>query len=220
VPAGHGGNSAGKAFVLVSVVLPLLYWFAHARESAPFVAVAATAQVAGIAWLLSARWPTAYRTAALAIMLAAAVALVMLIGIPFGETAAALGGISHAVAYAGLLVWFGLSMRPGCEPCVTGFARRVRLTMPAKVIRYTRRVTLAWCAFFAAQLVASAVLLVTAPPTVWAAFVNLFNLPLVAAMMLAEFGVRLILFRHEPRPGLADSVAALRRTRQVPGDWR
>ena len=32
----------------------------------------------------------------------------------------------------------------------TGLARRMRQTMPAKVVGYTRTVTIAWCVFFAA----------------------------------------------------------------------
>ena len=38
---------------------------------------------------------------------------------------------------------------------VTGFARQIRRTMPDKVVRYTRLVTIAWCVFFATQLAVS-----------------------------------------------------------------
>jgi uncharacterized membrane protein len=109
-----------------------------------------------------------------------------------------------------------VSLRRGREPAVTGFARRLRRTMPDKVVRYTRQVTIAWCVFFAAQLGASAALLLMAPPAVWSAFVNLLNLPLLAAMVLAEFGCRLILFRHEPHTSLVDTIAALRHVRFTP----
>ncbi len=128
----------------------------------------------------------------------------------------ALGGICHDVAYASLLIWFGQSLRPGHEPVVTGFARQLRQTMPDKVVRYTRKVTYAWCAFFAAQLALSAILPLTAPIAAWSAFVPLLSLPLLVAMILAEFGVRMILFRHEPHTGLIASVLAVRRVRFAP----
>jgi uncharacterized membrane protein len=107
---------------------------------------------------------------------------------------------------------------------VTQFARQMRQTMPAAVVRYTRRVTIAWCIFFAAQIGTSAVLLATAPPPVfssgvfssgvlssaaWSSFVNLWSLPLVAAMFLMEYGCRVVLFRHESRTGLIATVAGL-----------
>ncbi len=92
--------------------------------------------------------------------------------------------------------------------------------MPDKVVRYTRQVTIAWCAFFAAQIVLSAVLLLVAPAAVWFAFVNLLNMPLVAAMILAEFGCRRILFRHEPRTSLSETLSAMRHARFTPASRR
>jgi uncharacterized membrane protein len=125
-------------------------------------------------------------------------------------------GLCHAAAYALLLVWFAASLRPGREPVVTGFARRIRQTMPDSVVRYTRLVTLAWCAFFALQLGVSLGLLLAAPEA-WASFVNLWNLPLVAAMMLVEFVCRSYLFRREPPTGLMATLAGLRRIAGPPG---
>ena len=49
--------------------------------------------------------------------------------------------------------------------------------MPDKVVRYTRQVTVAWCVFFATQLVVSAALLLAAPAGTWSAFVSLLSRP-------------------------------------------
>ncbi len=118
--------------------------------------------------------------------------------------------VCHAAAYGCLLVYFGRSLRAGSEPVVTAFARRMRTTMPLRVMRYTRRVTQAWCIFFAAQLIVSAALLVWASPGVWSGFVTVLNLPLLAGMVLAEFGCRLVLFRREQRTGLLATLAGMR----------
>jgi len=120
------------------------------------------------------------------------------------------GGVCHAAAYAVLLTRFAMSLRPGREPVVTGFARRIRRTMPDNVVRYTRHVTIAWCVFFATQLGVSLALLAAAPEVVWSNVVTRWNLPLVVTMMLAEFGCRSLLFRRESRTGLIATLAGLR----------
>jgi uncharacterized membrane protein len=151
--------------------------------------------------------------AALAVVAAAALAS----GLPIRSVGLAPGGICHAAAYSSLLIWFTRSLRPDREPVVTGFARRIRRTMPVEVVRYTRRVTIAWCVFFAAQLGMSAALLAVAPEAIWPAFVNLLNLPLIVAMVLAEFGCRLLVFRGEPHTSLIATLAGLRHIRGMPG---
>ncbi len=89
--------------------------------------------------------------------------------------------------------------------------------MPDKVMRYTRRVTIAWCVFFAMQLGVSAGLLIMAPAAVWSSFVNLWNLPLAVAMILAEYSVRVVLFWREPRTGLIATLAGMRHIRGTLG---
>jgi uncharacterized membrane protein len=131
-------------------------------------------------------------------------------GLPARSVELAFGGICHAAAYGCLLTWFATSLRSDREPVVTGFARRMRRTMPDKVVRYTGWVTVAWCVFFVAQLAMSATLLIAVPVSVWLRFVTLWNLPLVAAMGLAEFGCRLLLFWREPHTGLVATLAGLR----------
>src|SRR5215469_14806736 len=84
----------------------------------------------------------------------------------------AASGLPHAVIYAGLLTIFGVSLRPGREPLVTAFSRRLYATVPAEMAAYTRGVTWAWCAFFAAQLLTSLALFLLAPRALWSFFID------------------------------------------------
>lgn len=117
----------------------------------------------------------------------------------------AAAGLSHALLYAGLLGVFGATLLPGREPLVTRFARRLNPGFHDGMVGYTRGVTLAWCGFFAGQLVASAVLL-AGWPGAWAAFVTTVHAPLVVAMALGEFLVRRWRWRHERYTGLMETV--------------
>ena len=86
--------------------------------------------------------------------------------------------IPHAIAYLSILTIFGSSLLPGRKPIITTFAERSRGELPPPVLRYTRRVTWAWCLFCAAQLLGSLLLLLFAPVAVWSAvIVNILNLP-------------------------------------------
>ena len=119
--------------------------------------------------------------------------------------------VPHAMVYLGLLALFAVSLEPGREAIITILARHSRGTLPPDIIRYTRRVTWAWCVFFAAQLIASALLLTFAPLAVWSVFVNLCNLPLVLAMLGLEFAWRQWRHAAQPPERLIDMVRIYRR---------
>lgn len=173
----------------------------------------AIGQATAIVWLLTRNLAAGYRAAIAVAAFAIVAAATMVFGLSARTVGPALGGICHAAAYVCLLTWFASSLQPGREPVVTGVARQMRSSMPETVVRYTRHVTIAWCVFFAAQLVTSAALLTMAPVAVWSPFVNVLNFPLVLGMILAEFGVRLFRFRREQRTGLFATLAAMRHVR-------
>jgi hypothetical protein len=106
--------------------------------------------------------------------------------------------LTHWSIYAALLAGFALTLRPGHEPLITAMARRMHGLTP-EMIRYTRKVTIAWSLFFAAQLAISVSLFCFAPLTVWSFFVNVLDIPLVAAMFAAEYAVRLRVLDDPPR---------------------
>jgi uncharacterized membrane protein len=121
--------------------------------------------------------------------------------------------IPHAVAYLSLLIVFASSLMPGRKPIITVLAEASRGTLLPAVKIYTRRVTWAWCLFCAGQLGGSLVLALFAPVTVWSAFVNLCNLPLLAAMFCGEFAWRTWRHGSWPQERLTDGFRLARQVR-------
>jgi len=115
-------------------------------------------------------------------------------------TAAAL---AHWGIYGSLLLTFALTLRPGHEPLITAMARNMHGEMAPELVIYTRRATFAWCIFFAMQLTISVTLFCFTPLVVWSCFVNIFDIPLVAAMFSAEYLCRLLCLRDPPRHSFA-----------------
>ena len=122
--------------------------------------------------------------------------------------ASALAGIAHAGAYLALLWYFGRSLRAGREPLITRVAHRIHGSVPPDMARFTRRLTVAWCAFFAGQILVSALLLAFAPHDVWSMFVNLLDLPLLALMFVAQQVYRALCFPLVPRVSIGRILSA------------
>lgn len=123
-----------------------------------------------------------------------------LVGISLVATAA----IVHAFVYVVLLTIFGVTLLPGREPLVTWLARKMHGAIPAEMTIYTRGVTWAWCCFFAGQLGTSLALFLWAPVVAWSLFVNVLNVPLLAAMFAAEHAYRMVHLPNPPRYTAAD----------------
>jgi uncharacterized membrane protein len=99
--------------------------------------------------------------------------------------------VPHIGAHMLLLWMFGRSLRAGREPLVTFMARRVHGGyLPPDIELYTRRVTLAWCIYFAVNAAISIVLFAFAPLGVWSWFANVLNVPLILLMFVAEYAYR------------------------------
>jgi uncharacterized membrane protein len=128
--------------------------------------------------------------------------------------------VTHWGIYGTLLVTFALTLRPGHVPLITAMARRMQSDFTEELAFYTRRVTIAWCCFFAAQLTLSITLFCFAPLVVWSWFVNILDLPLVAAMFAAEYLVRICYLRNPPKQSFAMVLKMIEDagTRPVPSD--
>ncbi len=124
--------------------------------------------------------------------------------------------VPHTMAYLALLALFATSLQPGRDAVITILARRSRGRLSAEVVRYTRRVTWAWCWFFLAQLVGSFTLLLLAPLSVWSLFVNVCNLPLIGVMLCAEYVYRQWRHAAQPPERLFDMVRIVRQVRTAP----
>ena len=121
---------------------------------------------------------------------------------------AATSGISHSAAYLFMLWYFGRTLARGRVPAITQFARRVHGALPPAMERFTRRLTIAWCIFFTAQLIASALLLAFAPLGAWSLFINVLNLPLLVVMFVGQMVYRAIRHPDFPRASLWQAVQA------------
>ena len=119
---------------------------------------------------------------------------------------AAASGMSHAAAYLFLLWYFGRTLAPGAEPIITRFARRVHGALQPDIEQLTRRLTIAWCVFFAAQLIASALLFAFASLDAWSVFVNLLNLPLLVAMFAGQWIYRNVWYPDCPRASIWQAI--------------
>jgi len=125
----------------------------------------------------------------------------------------------HWAIYSTLLLTFSLTLRPGHDPLITMMTRKLHGAIPHELEVYTRRVTIAWCCFCAAQLATSITLFFSAPLVVWSFFVNILDIPLVVAMYSAEYMVRLRCLRNPPRHSLSvivNMVADIKKPRQEP----
>jgi uncharacterized membrane protein len=129
----------------------------------------------------------------------------------------AAAGIPYVAAYVTLLAVFGASLLPGREPLITAISRRIHGgSMRPDVAVYTRRVTIVWCCFFAAQLIVSLALFVFASEVTWSFYVNVLDLPLIAMMFAGEYLYRLTHVRDWPHSSVAQVIRAFSQRKAAP----
>lgn len=147
------------------------------------------------------------------LILAAAAGAALLLGRGAGPGSVALYGVPHAAAYLFMLWLFGRTLLPGREAFITHVARQWRGTLPPPLEQYTRRLTLAWCLFFAAQLAGSALLLKYGSVESWSLFINVLSFPLVALMFAGDYLYRVIRYRDSPQSSIVKAVQAYAKDR-------
>jgi uncharacterized membrane protein len=122
-----------------------------------------------------------------------------------------LSGLTHAVLYTSLLTIFALSLRRGQEPMVTRFARRIHGEVPGEVAMHGRHATIAWCMFFAGQLLVSATLISLASRNTWSLFVNVLDWPLLLTMFVFDYLWRRLRFPHRRHVGVVTTLRTFAR---------
>jgi uncharacterized membrane protein len=118
--------------------------------------------------------------------------------------------LEHAGIQTMLALAFGRSLRAGQVPMVSRFAAIVHGELSAAQVRYTRQVTWAWTLYFAGTSSLSLLLFWLAPVSVWSTFAILLNLPLLIAMFVTEYLVRLWVLPPGDRAGALESIRAYR----------
>jgi len=96
------------------------------------------------------------------------------------------------IALECLMAWgFGRTLRPGHEPLISQFARRIHgADYSPAIASYTRQVTWAWTLYFLAIGLISSTLFVAAPLAVWSWFINFVTFILLGLMFAGEYAVR------------------------------
>ncbi|HKO67734.1 MAG TPA: hypothetical protein VJU53_08010 [Burkholderiaceae bacterium] len=108
---------------------------------------------------------------------------------------AALPSIALNLMLAGV---FAVTLRRGETPLIVQIAELDGPVAP-NFGRYLQRLTLAWAIFFAAMAALSLLLMLYAPFEWWSLFVNVLTWPLIAAMFVVEWPLRVVCFRKLPR---------------------
>ena len=184
---------------------------AHRAASAPapggFEAAVILAPLMALGLALA--WRSAHRVAWLAAWLALAAALVLARG-PLAAGTAWMLLLQHVGYNLALGLGFGRTLVRGSKPLVSRFAEIVHGPLSPVLARYTRGVTWAWTLYFGLTALASVLLFLLAPPAVWSGYVNLLSLPMLTAMFVAEYLVRLRAIPASERSGFFQAVGAYR----------
>ncbi|MFG6446712.1 hypothetical protein ACG0Z6_00495 [Roseateles sp. BYS180W] len=98
-----------------------------------------------------------------------------------------------------LLGWFGFSLRKGGMPVVEFLARLREPDLPPAGVRYTRRVTQLWCAFFIANASMALITVLYMSDAAWALYNGLIAYLLIGALMLGEWCWRQHLHRAQAK---------------------
>jgi uncharacterized membrane protein len=107
-----------------------------------------------------------------------------------------------------LLMTFARTLAPHQQPLCSQFAELAHGPLTPELADYTRKVTVAWTLFFAGVILISSYLFFAYTTEIWSTFANLFYLPLVALMFIAEFTVRKRALPELERSHIMDAVHA------------
>jgi uncharacterized membrane protein len=118
----------------------------------------------------------------------------------------AVNGLMNATLNLFLLWLFGRTLLPGKEPLISQISRRINGELKSEVVDYTRHVTIAWCIFFALEVIVSLLLYVFAPLAAWSFFINVLNLPLLIFMFVGEKAYRTVRFPNHPKTSILKAI--------------
>jgi uncharacterized membrane protein len=90
--------------------------------------------------------------------------------------------LQHAGIHLALALGFGITLRQGATPLITGLAATVHRHFTPAMQAYTRWLTGLWCAYFLGMVVLSLAIYLLAPWPLWSFFCNLLT-PLFAVLL-------------------------------------
>jgi uncharacterized membrane protein len=119
--------------------------------------------------------------------------------------------VEHAGGQLVLAFLFGSTLVGGRVPLVTRFALLIHGELPTGVERYTRKVTIAWTAFFVVLFTLSCALYLGGFLAAWSLLANILTPVLVCAMFAVEYVVRYRLFPDWERVSVLGGIQAFSR---------
>lgn len=120
--------------------------------------------------------------------------------------------LEHAGTYSALCATFGLTLRSGHLPLISGLAQKVHGHLTPRLVTYTRALTWAWTLYFGSVSTLSLLLFGLAPLPVWSGFAYLLGVPMLVVMFLLEYAVRCWVLPREDRAGLITAIRAYRQS--------
>jgi uncharacterized membrane protein len=116
--------------------------------------------------------------------------------------------LAHESLQCVLLMTFARTLVRNQQPLCSQFAKVVHGSLTPELADYTRKVTIAWTLFFVSVILISSYLFFAGTMQAWSTFANLFYLPLVALMFIAEYIVRKHALPELERTNIMDAVHA------------
>jgi uncharacterized membrane protein len=110
--------------------------------------------------------------------------------------------IQQVGAYAMVATGFGRSLLPGRTPLCTQLGLQIHGNQTPVELRYTRYATWVWFLFYTALAVAIGIVYFQASPRVWSLFTNFGSFGLIAALFLADHGLRRLVLPRRPGGGM------------------
>jgi len=167
---------------VVGLLLLALLWMQRATGAGPFAAT--LRRLTALDWAVAG----ALSVASVAIVLTGSERLMRLY---------------PSLVSLGLLVAFGATLVKG-PSMIEKFARRVYADPPAHIVRYTRRVTWVWCAFFALNGAGSVYTALASSRATWSLYNGVIAYGLIGALLVGEIAWRRwIMLPRAARRGLS-----------------
>lgn len=198
----------GAVVVLFAAWAVAAHWGSAGGGHPDFNVALGLAPIVMVAVLVAWRWR---RSALFAVGSIAGLAMLIWAWPRLRDNIPALFYVQHLGTQLALGWLFARTLFGPGEALITQLARRVhRGQLSARYATYTRRVTIAWAIFFAANASVSTLLFGFAPIETWSIYANLLSSPLIGLMFLGEYAARQFALTPDERPSLATTIRAWR----------
>lgn len=98
--------------------------------------------------------------------------------------------VQRSAMFTLLAFAFGLTLRSGRMPLISRIAEMVHGPLSGRLVRYTRKVTVAWTLFFLALAILLLLMFFILGQHVWVLFSGTASTVLIASMFIIEYAVR------------------------------